>query len=123
MNMPAGAIISAPKGLVTHVGLHLGNGWVFHNNPANGEHISPIDSFSKGKPVSVADVLSGPELIAAWERVSQALGAPKCYDPLANNCEHSLCRALGKPKSSPQLQCAAFMSLILLGIACLFTRK
>ena len=123
MSMPAGALISAPKGLVTHVGLHLGNGWVFHNNPANGEHISRIEGFSKGKPVAIADVLSGPELLAAWERVSQALGAPKRYDPLANNCEHSLSRALGRPKSSPQLQFAAIMSLILLGIAYLSTRK
>ena len=53
MSIPAGHLISAPKGIVTHVGLSLGNGLVFHNNPENGEHISDLTRFHKGKPVRI----------------------------------------------------------------------
>lgn len=123
MDIPAGALLSAPKRFVSHVGLYLGNGLIFHNNPEKGEHISSIDEFSWGQPVRIMRILTGQELLGALQRASQILSAPKRYDALTNNCEHTLSRALGKAQSSPQLQSIGVISLFFISLAYLASRK
>lgn len=123
MNIPAGALIAAPKGLVNHVGLSLGNGRVFHNNPENGEHISSIEAFSKGNPISVWGSLAVHEFFDALSRINHILTAPKRYDALANNCEHSLSRVLGRPIGSPQLQFWGALTLICAGLVYFANKK
>lgn len=123
MSVPAGVLIAAPKGMVNHVGLSLGNGWVFHNNPEKGEHISSIADFAKGKPVSIFGKLAASEFMRALERIRQIMASPKRYDALAYNCEHSLNRVLGRKVSSPQLQGWAAISLIFGGLAYFASKK
>lgn len=123
MNIPAGHLISTPKGIVTHVGLSLGNGFVFHNNPENGEHISDIASFHKGKPVSLSARLTHLDFHTALENIAATLKSPRAYHPTGNNCEQSLNRVLGRPASSPQLQFWTALTLLLAGISYLATRK
>lgn len=123
MSIPARHLISAPKGMVTHVGLSLGNGLVFHNNPDNGEHISDLASFHKGKPVSVGEQLSHFDFHQALANISTALKSPKAYHLTDNNCEQSLNRVLGRPASSPQLQFWTVATLLLAGLAYMANRK
>lgn len=123
MSVPAGLLISAPKGMVKHVGLSLGNGWVFHNNPEKGEHISSIADFAKGKHVSILGKLAASEFLRALERVRQIMASPKRYDALAYNCEHSLNRVLGRKVSSPQLQGWTAISLILGSLVLIASKK
>lgn len=123
MSVPAGVLITAPKGMVSHVGLSLGNGWVFHNNPEKGEHISSIADFAKGKPVSILGKLAALEFMQALERIRQIMTNPKRYDAIAYNCEHSLNRVLGRKVSSPQLQAWTAISLFLGGLAYFASKK
>lgn len=123
MSIPAGHLISAPKGIVTHVGLSLGNGLVFHNNPENGEHISDLTRFHKGKPVRIDGELDQFDFHQALTNIASALKSPKAYHLTDNNCEQSLNRVLGRAASSPQLQFWAFSTLFLAGLAYLASRK
>lgn len=123
MSIPAGHLISAPKGIVTHVGLSLGNGLVFHNNPERGEHISDLASFHKGKPVTLGERLSHLDFHEAMANIAATLKTPKAYHPLGNNCEQSLYRVLGRPASSPQLQFWTVLTLLLAGVSYLASRK
>lgn len=123
MNVSAGRLISAPKGMVTHVGLSLGNGLVFHNNPDKGEHISDLASFHKGKQVSLGEQLSHFDFHQALTNIAEAMKSPKAYHLADNNCEQSLNRVLGRSTSSPQLQFWTFATLLMAGLAYLANRK
>lgn len=123
MSTPAGHLISTPKGIFTHVGLSLGNGFVFHNNPDKGEHISDLGSFHKGKPVSLGEQLNQFDFHQALANIAAALKSPKAYHLTANNCEQSLNRVLGRSASSPQLQFWTVATLLLAGMTYLANRK
>lgn len=123
MSIPARHLISAPKGIATHVGLSLGNGFVFHNNPDKGEHISDLASFHKGKPVSLGEQLSHFDFQQALANIAPVLKAPKAYHLTDNNCEQSLNKVLGRSASSPQLQFWTVFTLLLAGVAYLASRK
>lgn len=122
-SIPAGQLISAPKGWLRHVGLSLGNGLAFHNNPTNGEHISSLAHFSKGKPIRVDGPVAHHEFRDAMANIAALLSDPKGYHLTENNCEQSLNRVLGKPAISPQLRFWAFAALFTAGCAYLATRK
>lgn len=123
MSIPAGHLISAPKGIFTHVGLSLGGGLVFHNNPDKGEHVSTLANFSKGKPIGLYDQVGHFDFHKALENIASALKAPKAYHLTANNCEQSLNRVLGRPSTSPQLQFWTVASLLLAGLVYAASRK
>lgn len=122
-SIPAGQLISASKGMFRHVGLSLGNGLAFHNNPDNGEHVSSLALFSKGKPISVDGKVDHHEFCVAVANIAAALRNPKGYHPTENNCEQSLNRVLGKPAISPQLRFWALAALFTAGCAYLATRN
>lgn len=116
MGIPAGHLVSAPKWIFTHVGLSLGDGFVFHNNPERGEHVSSLADFGKGKPISLAGQLEPFDFHKAVQNLASVMKAPKAYHPTDNNCEQSLNRLLGRPAISPQLQFWALISALLAGL-------
>lgn len=99
-NLQIGDVLSRPKGLLIHKSVYLGGGKVFHNTPKKGEHISDINDFSKGRPITVEKTqLSGSHL--ALRRVAISLKAKRKYYATSNNCEHSVTRVIhGKAESS-----------------------
>ncbi len=96
-----GDIVARRKGLVMHKGIALGNGLVFHNTPFGGEHVSTEDEFLQGRRMRV-ERLEG----TARRRTLRAArtDSPREYHLFANNCEHTVSRALTGEAESPQLR-------------------
>lgn len=96
-----GDILLRRKGLVLHKGIALGNGWVFHNTPLDGEHVSTEESFRAGHRMYV-------KRLPAHERRRTVRAArsenPRRYNLLTNNCEHTVTRARTGEASSRQLE-------------------
>lgn len=82
-----GDIVSRPKGLFTHKGAYLGAGQVLHALPGIGTHISSLEEFASGQPVSVQN-LSAEERAAVLSRVETELRTSRSYDALRNNCQN-----------------------------------
>lgn len=102
MVIEAGDILQRPKGLVTHQGIALPGGGVFHNAPEKGEHVTTFPEFAQGKDVTV--LKSKPEeRLMTLHRVQAAMKNPQKYSLLSNNCEHTVSRAKKGVSSSPQL--------------------
>ena len=96
-----GDVVSRPKGLVTHVGLVVDGGGVLHNVPGEGEHVTSLESFAAGKPVSVRRADSSARL-RMLARAGHDVGG-RDYHLLRNNCEHTVNRARDGHAHSPQL--------------------
>ena len=101
MSYLPGDIVSRRKGLVRHVGIVVGHDQILHNTPLMGEHGSDANGFSKGKPVRVDYGIprSEAERCARAHLESGARG----YNPLTNNCEHTVNRIASGYAHSPQL--------------------
>lgn len=110
--IPIGSVLTVTKGPVEHVGIVAWPGLVFHNNPTRGEHVSSIQDFSKGKPVTVVAEVEGLAMFGVQQRIRQMLQAPNPYSLGNNNCEHSLMKALGVAAKSPQLRRWGFVGLL-----------
>ena len=97
-----GDIVSRRKGIVMHRGIALGDGRVLHNTPFEGEHISSEAEFSAGRPLYVTRM----DRIARQRALLHAEmdAAKRPYSLLANNCEHTVSRAIGGEVESPQLR-------------------
>ncbi len=86
--LSVGDFLHRPKLIgVTHVGVRMGGGTVFHNAPERGEHISSVAEFAKGEPVRIEPKNADPSTV--FGRVRAKLSRPREYDPISNNCEHS----------------------------------
>src|SRR4051812_4358671 len=90
---------------VMHVGVWAGAGLVFHNAPNRGEHISPLEEFSGGKPVLLQKTNADP--VAAATRIHARLAAPQRYDLVRRNCEHSAYEIVTGIASSPVVKSVA----------------
>lgn len=113
-----GAVLKRPKaaGLVEHEGLYLGNGLVFHNTPARGDHISTLADFSQGQSIRIHR--TDQHLVpAALIRAQQLAWVNRRYDVASYNCQHSVRKALGLAAESPQIRGWALASLALLVLA------
>ena len=97
-----GDIVSRRKGFVMHRGIALGDGRVLHNTPFKGEHISSEEEFRAGQRLHVTrmDRAARQNALLHAEADAHARG----YSLLANNCEHTVSRAIGAEPDSPQLR-------------------
>ncbi|MEJ2132797.1 MAG: hypothetical protein P8Y95_14525 [Gammaproteobacteria bacterium] len=102
MSLRPGDIVSRRKGPFRHMGIVVGHDQILHNTPLRGEHLSDLNDFSKGKPVRVAHGVSR-SLAEATARVHLEAG-PRGYNPLTNNCEHTVSRIAEGRAHSPQLK-------------------
>ncbi len=97
-----GDVVSRRKGFVMHRGIALGDGRVLHNTPFKGEHISSEEEFSAGQRLYVTRMDRTARQRALLHAQMDAAGRP--YHLLANNCEHTVSRAIGGEAESPQLR-------------------
>lgn len=116
-----GDFLLRPKLLgVTHVGVWMGGGTVFHNAPGRGEHISTVAEFANGEAVQTEPKNADPAVV--FTRVRAKLSRPGEYDPVSNNCEHSANEVVTGLRFSNQLR-AAVAIVVIVGIACWALRK
>ncbi len=97
-----GDVVSRRKGFVMHRGIAFGDGRVLHNTPFKGEHISSEAEFSAGQRVYVTRMDRAARqraLLHAERDVGR-----RSYSLLANNCEHTVSRAIDGEADSPQLR-------------------
>lgn len=97
-----GDVIKRPKGIFEHQGIYLGNNRVFHNTPERGEHVSSLQEFANGHEVGLKWASNGNRgeiLNSAYHAMSNL----RKYDPVLNNCEHTVNRILKVTPKSPQL--------------------
>lgn len=101
-----GDIVSRRKGPVMHRGIALGDGRVLHNTPLRGEHVSSEAEFSAGRRIYVTRVDRDARRRAKLHAELHADGdvRGRSYHLLANNCEHTVSRAIGTEVHSPQLR-------------------
>jgi hypothetical protein len=97
-----GDIVSRRKGFVMHRGIALGDGRVLHNTPFKGEHICSEEEFSAGQRLYVQRMERSARQRALLHAQTDSVGRP--YHLLANNCEHTVTRAIAGEAQSPQLR-------------------
>jgi hypothetical protein len=97
-----GDIVSRRKGIVMHRGIALGDGRVLHNTPFKGEHVSTEAEFSAGRRLYVTRMDRTARQRALLH--AEMDGGERPYHLLANNCEHTVTRAIGVEVESPQLR-------------------
>lgn len=119
--LSVGDFLLRPKSLgVTHVGVWMGGGAVFHNAPDRGEHISSVAEFAKGAPVRVESKNADPSMVVV--RVRAKLSRPREYDPISNNCEHAANEVVTGHPFSDQLRAVVAIVLVI-GVAWVALRK
>ena len=102
MSYLPGDVIARRKGLVLHKGVVLQDGRVLHNMPERGEHVSTLSEFADGQRLEVlAQPLDARR--AAVRRAQAVARAPRHYDLISHNCDHTVTRLTeGRPRS-PQV--------------------
>ena len=100
-HLRAGDIVSRRKGLVMHRGIALGDGRVLHNTPLLGEHVCTESEFRAGGRLHVPG-LEGEVRGRVRRRAMDH--APRGYNLLTNNCEHTVTRHTEGAAHSPQLR-------------------
>ena len=95
-----GDILSRRKGIIMHKGILLDDGSVYHNTPLRGEHVSSFTAFSKHRNVYAEPTDEFTREEALW---GAKLYPRRRYNPLTNNCEHTVSRAATGYQRSPQL--------------------
>ena len=97
-----GDILKRNKGLHEHVGVAWFDGRVLHNSPRRGEHLSTMGEFAAGRAIRVQ-----PTPAHYRNRVrangGAVLRAPRRYNLLRNNCEHTAHYVVHGRPASPQL--------------------
>lgn len=108
MSIPliAGDKISRPKmgGTVRHIGVYLGNNYVFHNTPEKGEHASSFAEFAAGQPVQLDKRDPNVNLVQLNWRVQERLQKQQTYHWSDYNCEDAANYVLTGKTGSEQLQ-------------------
>lgn len=99
-NIEPGTILSRRKGLIMHKGILLEDGTVYHNTPRRGEHVSSFAAFSKNRDVFAEPTDEFTREEALW---GAKLYPRRRYNPITNNCEHTVLRAATGRQRSPQL--------------------
>ncbi len=116
-----GDVLSRPKalGIVTHLGVVVAPGLVIQNRPGKGEHLATLKEFAGGKPVTVHRTAANPAEVTA--RAQAVLANPQGYDPIKNNCEHTVTRIIQGIARSPQL--ALIVTVVIVGGLVLVLKK
>jgi hypothetical protein len=115
MMIPVGAKISVTEGFYAHVGVHLGNGRVFHHHWRNGTEIIPLQGFANGNKVSVL-TQGMPNTHALMYRAQQLLSVRRPYNLWNYNCEHAASFVRDGVASSPQLAAYGLAAFCLGGL-------
>lgn len=99
-----GDVLTRPKaaGFVTHAAVAIWNGLVLHNTPEKGEHAATVREFAAGGPVAVHPTGANPSVVVA--RAQRVLANPQGYDPVKNNCEHTVTKVVHGTAWSPQVK-------------------
>ncbi len=97
-----GSELSVPKQIFKHKGVYAGNNLVFHNSPGQGEALTSMSEFAKGRPVTV-EKEGVKDYQVFFTRLQKAIAAPKSYDVFQQNCEHSSSKVRTGKARSPQL--------------------
>lgn len=103
-----GDVLRRRKGLVMHTGVSLGDGRVLHNTPRQGEHVSSLEEFRKGKRLHVSLATAETRHRVESLDIDQL---DREYNLLTNNCEHTTSRITDGKASSPQLKKVALEAL------------
>jgi hypothetical protein len=85
-NIRPGDLLLRPEalGLLQHVGVVIAPDRVLQNTRASGEHVTTLQGFSGGKPISVRRSDVRPAIVLAGAEA--VLANPQPYDPVLNNC-------------------------------------
>ena len=118
-----GDVLTRPKclGIIEHCGVLVGHDTVLHNTPGKGEHLATVREFSGGAPVKVRRTGANPS--GVWARCQKILSAPKAYDPLERNCEHTTNEVAHGEAKSPQIVGVALLVIALIGGGFLLARS
>ncbi len=104
MALRPGDIVSRRKGPFRHIGIVVGDDEILHNTPLRGEHLSSTRAFAKGKGVCVEyQDTQGRSRVVKSAKAHLESGT-RSYNPLTNNCEHTVNRITTGRAHSPQLQ-------------------
>lgn len=117
-----GDIVERPKGLLFHVGVHLGNGLVFHSSPTRkGAAVTSEAEFANGQPVSSRGHINLDSRIL-YQRVQTILARQEPYDAVTNNCE-DVVTEVATGKRGRTVLVAALWLLAIAGVIALAARK
>lgn len=121
-NICPGDLLLRPEalGLLQHVGVAIAPDRVLQNTRASGEHVTTLQGFSGGKPISVRRSDVHPTIVLA--RAEAVLANPQPYDPVLNNCEHTATRLLYGIARSPQLAFIVVLAVVAL-LVVMFSRR
>lgn len=115
-----GDVLSRLKFPFVHKGVYLGNDIVIHNTPERGEHISSLSDFAECQLLSVTPIQEANRHFALREAAA-TLAAPRPYDAIANNCEHTVTRIIEGREYSRQLQWVGL--LLILGLLAIAVKR
>lgn len=100
MNPTIGDILSVQKGPFVHVGVVVAGG-VLQNSLGGKEEVVPFKEFARGRQVTLHKTYADPWLVQA--RARDVLIAPRPYNALWQNCEHTANEVVFGTKRSPQV--------------------
>lgn len=98
--LSVGDVLTVPKAGFKHVGIVVLGG-VLHNSPGKGERLESLADFANGKTFTIERSNADSEIVT--QRAYAILRAPRPYDVLFQNCEHTVSEILTGAKQSPQL--------------------
>ena len=97
-------------GIVPHEGVLVGSDAVLHNTPDRGEHLSSLLDFAAGETVRVLRTFASPALVIG--RAREILRSPRRYDPIVNNCQHTVAKVVAGKGSSPVVFLAVAIAIL-----------
>jgi len=108
-------VIARPKhrGAGEHWGVLLPSGWVAHNTPEEGEHISPLSEFAPNGYRIVREVPAErvDESLRQIRAAVQSPAARSAYHPTKNNCQTFANRVTGDVPRSPAVEGVGLLAL------------
>jgi hypothetical protein len=109
-----GDILSRPKcyGVVQHIGICVGHDLVLSNMPEKGEHLSSVEEFCDGEPLSIRP--SGADPVFVIARARKILSNPRRYHAVFRNCQHTTNEAAFGVAKSPAMKSGMSIALSLL---------
>lgn len=109
-DLSIGDIVKVTKSGVIHKGVVVLGG-ILHNSPAKGEYLDTLQGFSGGQTVEI-ERPTNLDILGVIRRAQAILAAPKAYDALLRNCEHTVTEILYGKSESPQLQFAVGVAVV-----------
>lgn len=99
-NLFIGDVVSVQKGAFRHVGIVVTEG-ILENRPGSFERVVSLPEFTGNLPYQVRRTDADPRIVMA--RARKILAAPRPYNPVSQNCEHTVSEVLMGRAESPQL--------------------